>query len=344
MPNPNEEDWLHKTKMSFGEHLEELRKAIFKSLVALVLGTLIGLMYGWAVVDYIQTPLRDALKTYYGNQAEQSQIRRLEDMRDTGQLVPEDIPAAAKQLADDGLVPYDLYVDKHELLRALGQDATDPKQLPEEELVAGSSRDDLVRLRTYRPLDDDPRLSLVGLSAHEPFMVYVKASLVLGAMISSPFVFYFIWDFVATGLYRHERKYIYVFLPMSLGLFFSGAALAFFVVFDYVLDFLFWFNAKMGISPTPRISEWMSFVLLLPLGFGISFQLPLVMLFLERISIFSVSVYLSKWRIAVLVISILSMFLTPADPGSMLLMGIPLIVLYFGGIALCHFLPRGEAK
>jgi len=162
-------------------------------------------------------------------------------------------------------------------------------------------------------------------------------------MIASPFIFFFIWDFVAAGLYKHERKYIYVFLPMSLGLFFSGAALAFFLVFDYVLEFLFWFNAKMGINPMPEISEWMSFVLLLPLGFGISFQLPLVMLFLERVNIFTVQNYIEKWRIAVLVISVISMFLTPADPGSMLLMGIPLVILYFGGIGLCHYMPRSQA-
>jgi sec-independent protein translocase protein TatC len=170
-------------------------------------------------------------------------------------------------------------------------------------------------------------------------MVYMKASLVVGALIASPLIFYFIWQFVAAGLYRTERKQVYVYLPISLGLFLAGAALAFFVVFDYVLDFLFWFNEQMGITPTPRISEWMSFVLLLPLGFGISFQLPLVMLFLERIGVFSIENYVSKWRLAVVVICTLSMFLTPADPGSMILMAVPLVFLYFGGILLCRYMP-----
>jgi sec-independent protein translocase protein TatC len=99
----------------------------------------------------------------------------------------------------------------------------------------------------------------------------------------------------------------------------------------------------MGIDPDPRIDEWLSFVLLLPLGFGISFQLPLVMLFLERIGVFSVAAYVEKWRVAVLVIAVLSMLLTPADPGSMLLMAVPLIVLYFGGVLLCRFMPRRKA-
>jgi sec-independent protein translocase protein TatC len=107
-----------------------------------------------------------------------------------------------------------------------------------------------------------------------------------------------------------------------------------------VLTFLFAFNDWLGIGIEPRITEWLGFVLILPLGFGIAFQLPLVMLFLERIGVFNVEAYLSKWRIAVLVIAVLSMVLTPADPGSMLLMFVPLTVLYFGGILLCLFMPR----
>jgi len=89
-----------------------------------------------------------------------------------------------------------------------------------------------------------------------------------------------------------------------------------------------------------RISEWLSFVLILPLGFGIGFQLPLVMLFLERIGIFTLQDYASQWRIAVVVIFVISAILTPPDPSSQLLMAIPLCLLYFGGMALCKFFPR----
>ena len=81
-------------------------------------------------------------------------------------------------------------------------------------------------------------------------------------------------------------------------------------------------------------------MLFLPLGFGISFQLPLVMLLLERIGVFTIQTYLSSWRIAVLIIFVLAMFLTPADPVSMLLMALPLTMLFFGGIGLCKWLPK----
>lgn len=116
--------------------------------------------------------------------------------------------------------------------------------------------------------------------------------------------------------------------------------LAFFGVFQFVLRFFLGFSGWMGIDLEPRITEWLSFVLILPLGFGIAFQLPLVMLFLERIGIFTVRSYLASWRISVLVIAFLSMLLTPSDPYSMLLMMTPLIGLYFFGIMLCSWMPR----
>jgi sec-independent protein translocase protein TatC len=153
-------------------------------------------------------------------------------------------------------------------------------------------------------------------------------------------VFYFVWQFVASGLYPHEQRYVKIFLPFSLGLFLAGAALAFFFAIKLVLQFLLMFYEMMGIDPDARISDWISFVTLLPLGFGISFQLPLVMLFLERIGIFTVATYKRHWRISVLVIAFMSMILTPSDPGSMLLMAVPLTILYFGGIQLCQWMPR----
>jgi sec-independent protein translocase protein TatC len=333
---PEDEAKLEETKMSFSEHLEELRTALFKSIGAWMIGTLVGLAVGWNVVDYIQTPLREALDNFYRNQAEVAQLNRLTEQQAEGQPVPEDLAAAAAETAAAGLVPEDLYISRQEFARALGN------EVPEENGEFATTREDMIRLRLYRPIEEDPRLSVISLSGQEPFMIYMKASLVVGAVVASPFIFYFIWNFVAAGLYKRERNLVYMFMPMSLGLFFAGAALAFFVAFDYVLEFLFWFNAKMGIQPTPRISDWLSFALMLPLGFGISFQLPLVMLALERVGIFTIDSYTSKWRLSVVVIFIIAMLLTPADPGSMLLMAIPLTFLYFLGIALCKHLPRGK--
>ena len=168
-------------------------------------------------------------------------------------------------------------------------------------------------------------------------MIYLKASVMAGVLISSPWIFYQLWNFVAAGLYPTERRFVRIFLPISLALFFTGAAFCFFVIFGFVLDYLFGFNRSLGISPDPRINEWLGFAIFLPIGFGLSFQLPLVMLFLNRIGVMSVENYLTKWRIAVLVIFVVAMVLTPADPVSMLAMALPLTALYFGGIMICRW-------
>ena len=170
-------------------------------------------------------------------------------------------------------------------------------------------------------------------------MTYLKVAFVAGLLLASPWVFYQAWLFVATGLYPHERKYIYVYLPLSTVLFVGGAVFCFYAVFPFVLHFLLGFNEWLGVQPQIRLSEWISFAIMLPLMFGLAFQLPLVMLFLERISIFDAPTYREKRRMAVLVIAVLSMFLTPADPMSMLLMMFPLVILYEFGIMLCSYSP-----
>lgn len=197
----------------------------------------------------------------------------------------------------------------------------------------------VISVRVWEPID----VAIQSLSAEEPFLILIKAALILGLMISSPWVFFQIWNFVAAGLYPQEKNKVYTYLPISLGLFFAGASMAFAFVFEPVLDFLFGFNVLMNIDAAPRIKEWVGFVLFLPLGFGLSFQLPLVMLLLERTGIMSIETFSSNWRIAVLVIFVIAMFLTPADPMSMLLMALPLTILYFGGIQLCRFMPRSTS-
>lgn len=201
----------------------------------------------------------------------------------------------------------------------------------------------LVTLRLWRSVEDDPRTRSSSFGVTEPFMIYLKASLVVGATLASPWIFWQIWAFVAAGLYPHERRYVQWFGPVSLGLFALGIATAFVFVFEPVLDYLFWFNEWLGIDPDPRINEWLSFVLFLPLGFGIAFQLPLVMLFLERIGILSVEQFVSNWRIAVISIVVLSAVLTPADPWSMFFMAVPLVFLYGLGLLMCKYLPRASA-
>lgn len=356
-----DEDLFESTKMTFGEHLEELRKCFFKGGAGLALGMIVGLMFATDVVRFIQTPLTGALEEHYRTQTEIKVKAYAEEHLGGEEYAPADVLARLHQ----GRYLFDMVMcDVDDMRRRLDLSAPPAPPPPEvdiepqgedesdEDFADRQRNAELDALRNmelpelkpvflWRRVEDDPRITLKSLSSEETFMIWLKAGFVFGAIISSPWVFYQVWNFVAAGLYPHEKHYVYVFLPFSLGLFFAGAALAFFVVFGYVLKFLLGFNASMGIDPDPRISEWLSFVIMLPLGFGLAFQLPLVMLFLQRIGIMSIEIYLSKWRIAVLVMACLAAVLSPGgDPYSMLFMFVPLVGLFFLGIGLCKYMPR----
>jgi sec-independent protein translocase protein TatC len=188
----------------------------------------------------------------------------------------------------------------------------------------------------------EPREALISLAPLETMTIFFMVCLVTGLVIASPWVFYQAWAFVAAGLYRHERHYVTKFLPLSLGLFLSGVFLCFFGVLPITLSFLLEFNVWLGIEPTLRLSDWMSFATILPLVFGLCFQTPLIMLFLTLIGVFTAADFRAKRKFAVLIIVIAGAVLTPGqDPFSQLMLAVPMILLYELGIMLVS---RSEAK
>jgi sec-independent protein translocase protein TatC len=358
MKQKYDDDLFKDTTMTFGEHLDELRVALFKAVLGLMVGCIVGFFLADYTVALILRPLEGALGTYYANasvEAYDAWANKLADAKLPNPYTKEQI----NQLVFNDHMLFDImYVDPRQALdevlrskpqwpKTLSQAAANANREPAPITEPEASPNIMQRLAPillFHPAKEDERIQAKSFSFPETFGIWLKASLVVGMIISSPWVFYQIWSFVAAGLYPHEKKYIHVFLPFSLALFLLGAATAYLLVFQPVLNFLLTFNKSLGIGTDPRISEWLGFVLLLPLGFGIGFQLPLVMLFLERIGIFGIRAYIEKWRIAVLVIFIISAVLTPADPYSILFMAVPLVLLYFGGILLCRFLPNRRAE
>jgi len=353
------DDLFAETSMSFGEHLEELRRCFIQSIISIAIGTLLGFAVGANVVEYVQIPVRRSLEAYQEKQANDKIDAEAETLLDEG--YSSEIKTAMKKYS---LIPEERWLFPGELERILNQQKiSQDASLTKSDLDSVDNmllwkierkkkRDEIglfsydnvqldkppVRFFQFRKMEELSKMKALG--AYEMFRIYLLASMIVGLVIASPFVIYHLWSFVAAGLYPHEKKYVYQFIPVSVGLFIGGAYFAFFHVFKFVLDFLFFFNAWMNVEPDLRISEWINFALLFPLGFGISFQLPLVMFVLERVGIFTFAQYIARWRIAVLVIFVLALFLTPGDPGSMLLMAIPLTILYFAGIFFCWLFPR----
>lgn len=326
------DDLFEKSSMTFGEHLEELRRALGKASIWLGGGFIIGLLLASSVIRYMQGPLEDSLEKFYRKKSE-TEIAKALDVKEASK----DLADLSTWMRENKVASQLVWVDPKRLQREGSEDLAilgnaDSEGLPDP--------NNMMQLRLFVPI----QASTEALGLQEPFMIWIKAAFVVAVVVASPGIFYHLWQFVAAGLYPHERRYVYFFLPVSLLLFWAGAFLAFFVIFRLVIDFLLDFNASMGIGASPRLTDYMSFALFLPLGFGISFQLPLVMLILERLGIFSVHTYSSQWRVAILVIAFISMILTPAEVSSMIGMAVPLIGLYFLGIAMCKYLPRSSMQ
>ena len=373
MAGKRRDDLFDDSSMSFGEHLDELRYRLIMSIYWLVGGFIIALipgswiipgsnlpsLSGWAV-SFIQRPLTRSLHSYYVGQSSdriKGQMKRLEEMGYSPDialiparngmadrevwLFPDDIARLRRLLcpdrADSAAGPVSVFTNEQLLAMADNYQKPDG-EAPGGELTTPQSQG-AVPFIFWEKLADDPRIKAKSLSMPETFVIFLKAAVFLGILIGSPGIFYHFWAFVGAGLYASEKRYVYKYLPFSLTLFFAGAALAFFVIFEMVLSFLLTFNAGMNIDPDPRISEWLKFAMILPLGFGISFQLPLVMFALYRLRIFTIEAYWDKWRISVVIIAFLSMMFTPPDPWSMICMVSALISLYFLGILLCKLAP-----
>ena len=354
-----DEDLFQTSTMTFGEHLEELRVCLIRATFGLLVAVLLGFLVAQPVVHLIEQPLRRALGNYYTERS----IETFDAWQPRVAGGPS-LPYSREEILDavegHGMSFELREVHADRLARVLGDSApmaTPATPLPKTTaddthgtndagvgLASPFDIDALVPLLLWQPLSKDARVSITTLSAQEAFGIYVKAALLVGVVLSSPWIIYQLWTFVAAGLYPHEKRWVRIFLPISVGLFLAGVSLAFFFVFDFVLDYLLQFNEWLGLDPDPRISEWLGFVLILPIGFGLGFQLPLVMLFLERIGIVDVATYASQWRVAVIVIFVVSAVLTPADPYSLLFLAIPLCFLYFGGLGICRWFPRSLEK
>jgi sec-independent protein translocase protein TatC len=334
MSKQPQDDPFKDSVMTFGEHLNELRSCLWRAILGLGVGVLLGFFFADDIVKFIQSPLEDALQTYYRNAAE-DELHRIN---------PNASQADIDRVEKDGMVFERVYVDPKQITDPAEKSSAAPVPPPD----AGPNPpatppSGLKEVLIWHPLKNDPRTHTKSLSGQEPFMIWLKAALIAGCVISSPWTFYQLWTFIAAGLYTKEKKLVHVYLPISLGLFFLGVYVSTFI-FPPILKFFLSFNRSMGIEPEPRISEWLSFVLFLPLGFGVAFQLPLVMLFLERVGILSIAAYLQYWRVSVLVIWVIAGVLTPGDPYSIFFLAVPLMLLFLAGILLCKWWPREEKR
>ncbi len=172
----------------------------------------------------------------------------------------------------------------------------------------------------------------------EGFIVYIKVCLIFGLLITSPWLFWQIWSFVSSGLYRHERKYVYVAAPVSAALFVIGAIFFLIVVAPIALGVFIKFNEGLALASNWTFQSYINLVLSLVLVFGVAFQMPIAIVFAERMKLVSLQNLTKARRFVILGLVIAAAMLTPPDPVSLMALAVPLYVLFEGSILICRFL------
>ena len=282
---------LEHTRMSLGGHLEELRKRLFRSVLA------VAIAFGFAW--WQQDPIQEWVLSPW-----QTAVAR--------------INADLVQKAEARLAQHP------EIRRSELFETDDPS-------------DQRLRDRI------DPRLSAFGIG--DMFFFALNISIYVALFAAGPFVLWQLWQFVAAGLYGHEKRLVRVYFPFSVGLFLSGVAFCFHLVVPVGMYFLATTVSFDKARPWLGLDKYFSFVSTMCLAMGAVFQLPIVMIFVSRIGLVDPRTY-SKYRAHFLVGALfIAAFLTPGpDWYSQILMTIPMLLLYEIGALIARFTARPRRR
>ena len=188
---------------------------------------------------------------------------------------------------------------------------------------------------------------LIFTKLYEVFFVELKVALFAGFCISFPYIANQLWAFVAPGLYAKEKKAFLPFLFATPFLFTAGAALAYFVVMPTAFRWFLGFQGTAGgleIQALPTANEYLGLVMQFILAFGMSFLLPVLLLLLHRAGIVTRAQLVGARRYVIVLVVVLAAIITPPDPGSQLLLAIPLLLLFEGSLVLMRIFDKRDAE
>jgi sec-independent protein translocase protein TatC len=320
------DDLFDDGSMSFGEHIEELRAHLLRAVYGVLAAVVLTLVFAHRVVDVLTWPLGDKLETWHKT--------RLDTLTDVYVHRQEALPSSERAKVDLALT------FTSENLRQLL-----PTSAAVEPVTLQFQHDAYPLVRGLaKPLAEVTQpWSIKTLSAQEPFVMYFKAALGAAIILASPWVFLQVYSFIAVGLYAHERRFVRMTLPVCIGLFIVGVVFCYFVMLPLMLRFLIGVNDWMGLQPDIRLNEWIGFCVLLMLVFGIAFQLPVLIVVLERVGIVTYEFLAGKRRHAIFLIFIFAALATPTpDPVSQAVLAVPLYLLFEAGLFMMRRVKRPE--
>ncbi len=300
--------------MSLGDHLEELRARLILALFGLTIGAIASMIFGTHILGFIERPYVMAMGKWL--HAEETP-RIKSEMTTFVDLFFETLTAQ--------LDPNESQIDPRrvEFMRKVSSDAVNA-WIEKTRIAAGNKElPTFARLQTLAPA--------------EAFVAYMKVSFIAGLILTSPWVFYQIWMFVAAGLYPAERKYVHTAIPFSTALFVIGALFFLFIIAPLTLGFFLKFGDIVGTASNWTLQRYISFVTILMLVFGVAFQTPIAIFILVRTGLVSIATLRTVRKYVLLGMAFVAAVATPPDVVSMVSLLVPLYALYELGIILALF-------
>ena len=193
---------------------------------------------------------------------------------------------------------------------------------------------DLLAAPLMRALPEGSRMIATGVIT--PFMVPVKVTALAAFMVALPYVLYQAWAFVAPGLYEHEKRLAAPLVIASTVLFLAGVAFCYFFVFGKVFTFIHNFAPK-SITPAPDIEAYFSFVITMFIAFGVTFEIPIVVIVLVRMGLVSVEKLREARPYVIVGAFVVAAVVTPPDVLSQFMLAIPMCLLYEAGLIASRF-------
>ncbi|MES2441821.1 MAG: twin-arginine translocase subunit TatC [Pseudomonadota bacterium] len=197
------------------------------------------------------------------------------------------------------------------------------------------------------PLKAAGQVTIINTEVFGGFIVELKVAFFAALMIAFPVIANQLWQFVAPGLYKKEKRALFPFLLATPVLFLAGASMAYFIALPVALKFLLGFQGDLGgvtQQALPDVGNYLKIVMQFIFGFGISFLLPVLLMLLEHAGIVTYEQLKGAWRYAVVAAFVISAVLTPPDVGSQLLLAIPLCLLYFLSLIGIKFTRRRRER
>lgn len=184
---------------------------------------------------------------------------------------------------------------------------------------------DILAVPVNKYLPEGANLVFTGLA--DPFMMYIKVSFLASLFFMSPLIFSQLWLFIAPGLYRKEKKYVFPFVIFTSIFFIGGAVFGYFVVFDFAVRFFLSMGSEF--QPMITIDKYFKIIIQVLLGIAVVFELPTLTFFLARMKIISAKWMVKKFKYAFLAIFIIAAVITPTpDPLIQSMVAVPMLALY----------------